>query len=122
MERAIDELKEAELVEEEALATWEQSLEELRAQPKEEWYEHASMEASDSLREKLENSMRSLAGELDEARASVSGLEELTRGNQAIAPQKLSPKRAVTFIPSSEKPKSTRNGAARSRLKRRLTP
>ena len=53
VERWLDEIRETELVTEEAVDAWEEKLDSLRRQPKDAWYRHASLEAGDSLKEDL---------------------------------------------------------------------
>jgi hypothetical protein len=77
MERALDVLREEELVSEEAIETFEERLEALKSQPKEEWFEHGNLEASDSLREELSAEMRSLVQGLEELEASLGDLQVL---------------------------------------------
>lgn len=67
MEEWIETLKEEKVVEEVKLEEWEAKLEALRAQPKEEWFDHSSLEAGDSLKEQFANDLQALESHLDRA-------------------------------------------------------
>jgi len=60
VERLLEELRDAKLVEEDAVEAWEDKLASLEQQPSEEWYRHASLEAGDSLKEELESGLLDL--------------------------------------------------------------
>lgn len=77
MERWLEEVKETEIVDEQALEAWEKRIDSLKDQPKEEWYSHSSLEAGDSLREELASELRALERGLEEAEASITEMLEL---------------------------------------------
>jgi hypothetical protein len=82
IERALDALRRESVVKEEALEKKEARLDELRKKPREEWFDHGTLEASDSLKEELASEMRALTRAVGEVAAS---LEEL-RGLDGEAP------------------------------------
>lgn len=77
MERAIESLREEEVVDEEALEAFEERLDSLRQKPRDEWFSHGSLEASDSLKEELRSEMRALAEGLAQVEAELSEMEAL---------------------------------------------
>jgi hypothetical protein len=74
MAQVLEELRDESIVEPEALDEIERRLDSLRQKPQEEWFQHASLEASDNLREELRSEVRKLARGLDEVDASLTGL------------------------------------------------
>lgn len=77
MERWLEELEATELVDESAVAAWEDRVDSLESQPKEEWYRHSSLEAGESLRDELASELRALERSLSAAEASLTELIEL---------------------------------------------
>jgi hypothetical protein len=57
-------LEEEELIEPDSLEEIEEKIEELRKQPEEEWFSHASLEATDTLKDSLGRDIRELAGDM----------------------------------------------------------
>ncbi|HSF19692.1 MAG TPA: hypothetical protein VLK65_29495 [Vicinamibacteria bacterium] len=129
MERAIDEMRQEEIVAEEALDAFEARLDSLRNRPSDEWFSHESLEASDTLKQELGSEMRALAeglerveGELQElAQLSESApLEERRLENRTLrrAIDELDLGRA---LPLSQKLSRPLHVLARERNPRRLT-
>lgn len=65
MEEWIDTLEEEELIDPESLREVEERLEELQEQPEEEWFSHASMEATDTLKETLGRDLREMKDDME---------------------------------------------------------
>lgn len=63
----LEELEREDLVENAAIEHLREQVESLRDRPPEEWYEHANLEAADSLRQETEESLRALARNLQQA-------------------------------------------------------
>ena len=87
MERWLEEVKETELVDEQAVEAWAERVESLESQPKEEWYSHSSLEAGDSLRAELASELRALERGLAEAESSLTEMLELAE-NANASPEK----------------------------------
>ncbi len=77
MESWLDQIEENRVVEEKAVEELRDRLAELRSMPEEDWYEHAAMEASDSLRDDISQSMRELQENLESAERSLGALDHL---------------------------------------------
>ena len=78
MDEWLDTLAEGGSIEKEALEEWAEKVEDLHGQPEDEWYSHKSLESGDTLKDQLETSIRSLAGNLEktnQALAKFSGME-----------------------------------------------
>jgi hypothetical protein len=67
----LQELAEEKLADDKALREWQQRLDEMKARPSHEWYEHDTLEAADTLHERLDSDIRELARDLDNAAASL---------------------------------------------------
>ena len=87
IERWLEEVKETELVDEQAVEAWEERLESLESQPKDEWYSHSSLVAGDSLKEELASELRALERGLAEAESSLTEMLELAE-NADASPEK----------------------------------
>ncbi len=85
IERALDTLREEAVVREEAIDEIEARLFELRAKPREDWFNHGSLEASDSLKEELAAEMRALTRSLAEVQSSLEELSQMEAGAPAEA-------------------------------------
>ncbi len=72
----LEQLVEDAMVDEEYIEEVEKRLEELRAQEEEEWFSHASLEATDSLEESHNSNMEKLDRELSEAGNALEALAE----------------------------------------------
>ena len=75
MEDWLQTLEEAELVKEEALDDVREQIEQLRTQPKEEWFSHSSMEASDSLRDALSKQIEQMGSELNNSERDLNAFQ-----------------------------------------------
>jgi len=89
VDRIIDQLKEEELFAEEKLEQYQNKLDALRDQPQQEWYEHGSLEAGESLKSDMQNAVEETARNMEwaehnldemqqEAQKEEGNLEELT--------------------------------------------
>lgn len=85
----LEQLAEDAMVDEEYIEEMEKRLEELRAQEEEEWFSHASLEATDSLEESHNSNMEKLDRELSEAGIALEALAENTDALNAQQKQKL---------------------------------
>ena len=85
IERALDTLREESVVKEEAIVEMEERLRELRTKPREEWFDHGTLEASDSLKEELASEMRELTRALGDVAASLEELKDMDAGAPAEA-------------------------------------
>jgi hypothetical protein len=72
----LDALKESELVQAEALEGLQKSLDALRNQPADQWYDHESLEASDQLQEQLDQSAGKLGAQLEIALSVMEAARE----------------------------------------------
>jgi hypothetical protein len=128
MERWLEEVKETELVDEQAVEAWEERVESLESQPREEWYSHSSLEAGDSLREELLSELRALERGLSEAESSLTELDELDE-NASPEKRRLAQKRLakaldeldLATLPLSRKVKRQLMTLARERKVKRMT-
>jgi hypothetical protein len=72
-------LGQSDLVQAEALEKLRAQMDSLRRQPVENWYNHASLEASDTLREQTEQALKNMLGDMqtsDEAMTAMAKLDE----------------------------------------------
>ena len=69
----------------------EEKVEELRKQPKEEWFDHSAMEATDSLKEAHEQELKELERDLRKAEKSLNALQNHSQeygcGNARTSPR-----------------------------------
>ncbi|MDZ4742981.1 MAG: hypothetical protein SGI98_06135 [Verrucomicrobiota bacterium] len=72
----LDELKEAQVVQPEALQQFESQLEQLKKQDPRDWYSHNSLEAGDNLRNRMDQSMSSLERNLQSAQDALGTLSD----------------------------------------------
>lgn len=83
VETWVEKLEKESIVQDKAIEELKDQLEELRAKPKEEWYDHNSLEAGDNLREKTEQGMDALLGALEDTNATLDNLgKELSSAQQ----------------------------------------
>jgi len=75
MEDWIDSLEEEELIEESGIEEVREKIEELRAQPEDEWFSHSSMEATDTLRDSLGRDIRNIAAEMGTLERDLNALQ-----------------------------------------------
>ena len=85
----LEQLAEDAMVDEEYIDEVEKRLEELRAQEEEEWFSHASLEATDSLEESHNANTEKLDRELSEAGSALEALAENADKLNAQQKQKL---------------------------------
>ncbi len=76
VEEWIEELKQAEVVQPEALDHFEAQLEQLKKQDPRDWYSHNSLEAGDNLRNRMDQSLGALDRNLQSAQDSLGQLSE----------------------------------------------
>lgn len=74
IEKDIERLRNCGLIEEQGLRRFEAKLTSLREKPDNEWYDHASLEASDSLQKQFESEINALDRTLGEAENTLSAL------------------------------------------------
>lgn len=85
----LEQLAEDAMVDEEYIEEMEKRLDQLRAQEEEEWFSHASLEATDSLEESHNSKIEKLDRELSEAGNALQALAENTDILNAQQKQKL---------------------------------
>jgi hypothetical protein len=85
IEQALDTLREESVVQEEAIDELEERLAELRTKPREEWFDHGTLEASDTLKEELASEMRELTRALGDVASSLEELKNMDAGAPAEA-------------------------------------
>ena len=80
----LQELSDEKLADEAALREWQQRLDEVKARPSREWYEQDTLEAADTLRDRLDSDIRELARDLDNAAASLDpGADQTSQADAA---------------------------------------
>lgn len=89
LEAQLEQLAEDEMVDEEYIEEMEKRLEQLRAQEEEEWFSHASLEATDSLKESQNSNMENLERDMNETRDALEALAENADKMSAAQKQKL---------------------------------
>jgi hypothetical protein len=77
VESWLEQLKQEEVVEDSSLEEVEQKIEELLRRPSDQWYEHASLEAAENLRDETGRELQELGSALEQMRGSVTTLAEL---------------------------------------------
>jgi len=85
----LEQLAEDKMVDEEYIKEMEKRLEELRAQEEQDWFNHASLEATDSLKESQNSNMEKLERDLNEAGNALEALAENADKMNAAQKQKL---------------------------------
>lgn len=71
-------LEEEEVIDESSVEEFEEKIEELRNQPEEDWYGHASMEATDTLKDSLGREIRDVADAMDALDRNLATLQEFS--------------------------------------------
>ena len=71
-------LEEEEVIDESSLEKFEEKIEELRNQPEEDWYGHASMEATDTLKDSLGREIRDVADAMEALDRNLATLKEFS--------------------------------------------
>ncbi|MDX2227587.1 MAG: hypothetical protein SFY92_10930 [Verrucomicrobiae bacterium] len=82
----LDSLKEQDVIEPEALGEFQEQLDQLKNQKPEDWFKHSSMEAGDSLRQRLFESVQSMDQNLAQMEKAFDNLQNLP---QPASPQSL---------------------------------
>jgi hypothetical protein len=86
----INALKAEDLIEPEKLQEMQSALDKLREQPSQDWYKQSDLEAANSLKELMEQSMNTLSHDLDEADRAVEAMRQKAEsGNGADGLQPL---------------------------------
>jgi hypothetical protein len=85
----LEQLKEDGMVDEEYIREKEKQLEELRSQEEQDWFSHASLEATDSLKESQNSNMEKLERDMNEAGNALEALAENADKMNAAQKQKL---------------------------------
>ena len=75
LQASIDELRKDDVIDEDYLDEIEEKVEELREQPKEEWFDHSALEATDSLKEAHEQQLKELERDIRKAERSLNALQ-----------------------------------------------
>ncbi len=76
LQASIDELRKEETIDEDYLDDLEEKVTELREKPKQEWFDHSSMEATDSLKKSHEQQLKSLERELRKNERTLNALQK----------------------------------------------
>lgn len=80
MEEKLDVLEKTQLVEEKAREEFREAIDALRQRPKEDWYSHESLEASDHLKAQLNENMASLEKSLSAALGAMEASRQMNEG------------------------------------------
>ena len=75
LQASIDELRKDDIIDEDYLDELEEKVEELREKPKEEWFDHSSLEATDNLKQSHEQELKELERDLRKAERSLNALQ-----------------------------------------------
>ncbi len=78
MEDWLQSLEETELIEEQSLDDVQEKIEALSEQPKDEWFSHSSMEASDSMRDGLNKQIEQLGADLAHAERGLNAFQNFS--------------------------------------------
>ena len=89
LQASIDELRKDDIIDEEYLDELEKKVEELRNQPKEEWFDHSALEATDSLKEAHEQQLKELERDLKKAERSLNALQNQSEKMNAETRERL---------------------------------
>ena len=89
LQASIDELRKEDVIDEEYLDELEKKVEELREQPKEEWFDHSSLEATDTLKESHEQQLKELERDLRKAERSLNALQNHSENMNAETRERL---------------------------------
>ena len=73
----LEAMKDNSVVQEQAVETLEEKLRALQEQPREEWFEHSSLEATDSFRDELASELGSLEREIEDFASTLGELSRL---------------------------------------------
>lgn len=89
LDSQLEQLAEDAMVDEEYIEEMEKRLEQLRSQEEEDWFSHASLEATDSQKETQDSNMDQLERDLSEAANALEALTENAQGMTSEQKQKL---------------------------------
>lgn len=89
MEEWLAQLEEEEVIDEEGMEELEGKIEELRDQPEDEWFSHASLEATDSLQESLGRDIQEMASDMATLERDIAALETFASNLSEEAKKKL---------------------------------
>jgi len=90
MDSQLEQLAEDAMVDEEYIEKMQERLDELRSQKEEQWFSHASLEATDSLKETQNSDINQLEEDLSELNNALKALTEGAKTLDAEQKQKLS--------------------------------
>lgn len=76
VESQLETLKKQDIVNQEAILTLEQQVEDLRKQSPEDWYSHSSLEASDNLQAKTNEAIRALKRDMESVSSTLDTVEQ----------------------------------------------
>ena len=85
MDNWLEELETKEIADEEDIEKFEEQLEDLQQLPEEEWYSHSAMEASDTLKKQLGNSIQKLKQQMEQTAKEIDNLMEASAANDKEA-------------------------------------
>ncbi|MEC5125473.1 hypothetical protein VSU19_01825 [Verrucomicrobiales bacterium BCK34] len=89
MEEWLAKLEEEEVIDEEGIEELEGKIEELRDQPEDEWFSHASLEATDSLQESIGKDIQEMASDMATLERDIAALETFASALSEDAKKKL---------------------------------
>lgn len=89
MEEWIAQLEEEQVIDEEGIEELEGKIEELRDQPEDDWFSHASLEATDSLQESLGRDIQEMASDMATLERDMAALETFSSDLSEDAKKKL---------------------------------
>lgn len=89
MEEWLAQLEEEQIIDEEGIEELEGKIEELRDQPEDEWFSHASLEATDSLQESLGKDIQEMASDMATLERDIAALETFASNLSEDAKKKL---------------------------------
>lgn len=89
LKASIDELRQEETIEEDYLDELEEKVKELSEQPKEEWFDHAALEATDNLKEAHEQQLKELEREVRKAERALNALQNHSQNMGAETRERL---------------------------------
>ncbi len=79
VDKWLDKLEETEVIAQQAIEEYRDSLEELRQQDPGDWFSHASMEASDSLRDALGRETQQMEADLSKIERNLNALQNFSK-------------------------------------------
>lgn len=89
LDSELEQLAADEMVDEEYIEEMEKRLEQLRSQEEEDWFSHASLEATDSLKETQDSNMEQMERDLSDTADALEALTENAEGMTTEQKQKL---------------------------------